>query len=194
VERAIGYLDNNFWPRLEGQSLSLAELNSRVREWLSSIDGKPLAEFNESRQQRFLREQSALKAVSVIPCDLREEIPVAVNRESMIRYQTNSYTVPPEHIGELLTLKVSPINGEAEVFGPQGSIRSFTLCPAGAKQRVVFPEDRQAMRLRWEKDRRSAARRRTPPKRRERPAVEVQARSPSEYEPFVGPLSAEVCA
>jgi transposase len=194
VERAIGYLDNNFWPRLEGQSLSLAELNSRVREWLSTIDGKPLVEFNESRQQRFLRELPALKALDVIPCDVREEIPVAVNRESMIRYQTNSYTVPPEYIGELLTLKVSPLNGEAEVFGPQGVIRRFTLCSAGAKQRVVFAEDREAMRLRWEKDRRSAARRRTPAKRRAPPAVEVQVRSPSEYESFVGLLSAEVCA
>ena len=194
VERIIGYLDGNFWPRLEGQDLSLAELNSRVREWLARIDAKPLLDFGESRQQRFLREQPALKPLINIPCDVREEIAVAVNRESMIRYQTNSYSVPPEHIGALLTLKVSPLNGQAEVLGSQGSLRCFALSPAGAKRRVVFPEDREAMRLRWEQDRRRTARRRSPRKHRQQAVVEVQVRSPSEYEPFAEPVSGGVYA
>jgi hypothetical protein len=132
--------------------------------------------------------------LSTFPCDVREEIAVAVNRESMIRYQTSNYMVPAKYIGELLILKVSPLNEEAEVFGPQGSLRRFSLSPAGAKQRVVFPEDREAMRIRWEKDRRRTARRRSPRMRRQQAVVDVQIRSPSEYEPFAEPVSAEVCA
>lgn len=194
VERIIGYLDGNFWPRVEGQNLSLAELNSQVTGWLADIDAKPLSDFAESRHQRFLREQPALRPLSSLPCDVREEIAVAVNRESMIRYQTNSYSVPPEHIGTLLTLKVSPLNGQAELLGARGSLRCFALSPAGARQRVVFPEDREAMRRRWEQDRRRTASRRSPRPRRQRATVEVQTRSPSEYESFAEPVGTGVCA
>jgi transposase len=194
VERIIGYLDGNFWPRLEGQSLSLADLNAQVKEWLATIEVKPLVEFGESRQHRFAREQPALKPLSPIPCDVREEIPVAVNRESMIRYHTNSYSVPPQCIGQLLTLKVNPLTREAEVIGSQGSLRLFALSPSGSRQRVVFPEDHEAMRIRWEEDRRRTAKRRSPRKRRQQAAVDVQIRSPSEYEPFAASMAGEVCA
>jgi hypothetical protein len=112
----------------------------------------------------------------------------------MIRYQTNSYSVPPEHIGTLLTLRVSPLNGQAELLALQGSLRCFALCPAGAKQRMVFPEDREAMRRRWEQDRRRTASRRSPRTRRQQPVVDVQIRSPSEYEAFAEPIGAGVCA
>ena len=194
VERAIGYLDGNFWPRMEGGELSLSELNSQVKGWLADIDCKPLSQFAESRAQRFLREKSALRHLPVTDCDVREEIPVAVNRESMIGYQTNSYSVPPQYIGELLTLKVDPLSHEAEILGSQGSIRHLQLCPAGSRQRIVFPEDRAAMQLRWQQDRNRTARRRAPRKHALRPAVEVQVRSPAEYEPFAQAASSEVCA
>ena len=43
VERTVGYLDNNFWPRMEGETLSLAGLNDQVRGWLAMIDAKRLS-------------------------------------------------------------------------------------------------------------------------------------------------------
>ena len=67
VERIIGYLDGNFWPRVEGQNLSLAELNSQVTGWLADIDAKPLPDFAESRHQRFLREKARPEAAELLP-------------------------------------------------------------------------------------------------------------------------------
>lgn len=194
VERAIGYLDGNFWPRMDCGELSVAELNSQVNGWLAEIDSKVLLQFGESRQQRFLCEKDALRQLPVTDCDVREEIPVAVNRESMIRYQTNSYSVPPQYIGQLLTLKVDPLSPEAELLGPQGSVRRLHLCPAGGRQRVVFAEDRAAIQLRWQQDRNRTARRRAPRTHAPRPVVEVQVRSPGEYEAFAQAVSREVCA
>lgn len=194
VERTIGYLGGNFWPRMDQGSLSLAELNEQVTGWLATVDAKVLAEFCESRNERFIRDRAALRALAADQCDIRDEVPVMANRESMIRYQTNSYSVPPEYIGETLSLKVHPLKPEAELVGPRGAIRLVALAPAGARQRVMFPADQQAMRRRWEKDRTRATIRRTPRKRQLQPEVDVQVRSPSEYESFTGGAGSEVCA
>lgn len=49
VERTVGYLGNNYWPRMEGQELSLQGLNDEVMGSLAAIGDKPLADFGESR-------------------------------------------------------------------------------------------------------------------------------------------------
>jgi transposase len=183
VERMVGYLDNNFWPRVEGEALSLAGLNDQVRGWLGTIDAKTLSGFDESRAKRFDREQPRLQSLSVVPFDARKDIPVLVNRESLILHETNSYSVPPEHIGTMLTLKIHPFNNEAEVFGSCGSIRRFPLSAEGAQIKRFFPEDREAIRKRWDADRARLARvrkPRVPRKRIEQPDVDV--RSPAAYE------------
>jgi transposase len=194
VERTIGYLDGNFWPRMDGGPLSLAELNVQVTGWLRDIDEKPLAQFSESRSDRFLREKAALRPLPIDSYDVREQTPVAVNRESMIRYQTNSYSVPPEHIGQVLLLNVDPLSHGAELCGAQGTVRTFVLAAAGARQRIVFPEDREAMHQRWKQDRDRTARRRVPRRRRQTPAIEVEVRSPAEYDPIAEAMGREVCA
>jgi transposase len=183
VERTIGYLDNNFWPRMEGEILSLAGLNDQVRGWLAMVDAKRLSGFEESRGERFAREQSMLQTPSLLPFDARRDIPVLVNRESLIRHETNSYSVPPEHIGRMLTLKVHPFESSAEVFGSEGSIRRFQLSPAGAKAKYFFPEDREAIRKRWDADRARMARVRKPHAPRIRMLQpEVEVRPTSSYE------------
>jgi transposase len=194
VERTIGYLDGNFWPRMDGGPLCLAGLNAAVRGWLRDIVEKPLAQFSESRNDRYFREKSALRPLPIDFCDVREQTPVAVNRESMIRYQTNSYSVPPEHIGQVLMLNVDPLSHGAELCGPRGIVRMFALAAAGARQRIVFPEDRQAMQERWKQDRQRTARRRTPRRCQQTPAIEVEVRSPAEYEPIAEAMGREVCA
>jgi len=182
VERTIGYLDNNFWPRLEGKPLNLAELNDEVAGWLSRVDARKLSGFTESRAERFSREKPLLGSISELPYDARKELPVMVSRESMIRHETNSYSVPPEHIGQMLLLKIHPFTSRAEVFGPGGSIRSFPLEPCGLKAKRFFPEDLEALRRRWDADRSRLARVRRPKTQRARKTVEVEARSPSVYE------------
>jgi hypothetical protein len=183
VERMVGYLDNNIWPRMEGETLSLAGLNDHVHGWLATIDAKKLSDFNESRAERFARERPMLQSVSLLPFDAWKDIPVLVNRESMIRYGMNSYSVPPQHIGTMLTLKIHPFGSEAEVLGPAGSIRRFPLAADGARIKRFFPEDREALRKRWDADRARLARIRKPKAPRIRiQQPEVEVRPPAVYD------------
>jgi transposase len=195
VERTIGYLDNNFWPRMDAETLSLAGLNDQVRGWLAMVDDKRLSGFEESRDDRFAREKSMLRPHSLVPFDARREVPVLVNRESLIRYETNSYSVPPEHIGRMLTLKVHPFESSAEVFGSEGSIRRFQLSPDGAKITYFFPEDREAIRTRWDADRARMARVRKPRAPRIKLLQpEVEVRPTSSYEALFSPATMAVTA
>ncbi len=195
VERTIGYLDNNFWPRMDAGILSLAGLNDQVRGWLAMVDGKRLSGFEESRGVRFGREQTMLQPPSLLPFDARRDIPMMVNRESLIRHETNSYSVPPEHIGRMLTLKVHPFGSSAEVFGSEGSIRRFQLSLDGAKITCFFPEDREAIRKRWDADRARMARVRKPRVPRIKLLQpEVEVRPTSSYEALFSPATMAVTA
>jgi transposase len=185
VERTIGYLGHNFWPRMDLETLSLAELNEKVIGWLAVVDSKMLSGFSESRAQRFAREQSLLKSVTAIPFDARRDIPVLVNRESMIRHETNSYSVPPEYIGQVLLLKVHPFEIEAEVLSPNRSIRRFPLTAAGSRTKRMFPDDRLGLARKWNADRARIARVRKPKARAEQRTTAVDVRSPSTYDGFI---------
>ena len=168
---------------MEGETLSLAGLNDQVRGLLSMVDAKKLSGFDESRAERFARERPTLQGLALLPFDARREVPVLVNRESLIQYETNGYSVPPEHIGLMLTLKVHPFENTAEIVGPSGSIRQFPLSSDGSKTKRFFPDDREAIRKRWESDRARLAtiRKQRVPKRKEgQPEVEV--RPPAAYD------------
>lgn len=182
VERAIGYLDHNFWPRMEGQELSLATLNADVLDWLAMIGDKPLADFGESRNVRFEREKSALKDLPLSAFDVRETIPLVVSREGTIRHESNRYSVPAQHIGELVPLFVHPLHRNVELVLPDGTRRSFSLAPALSRSRIEFPGDHAQHRRRWLQDRDRILRRRRPRPPQRIADIEVAVRSPVAYE------------
>lgn len=168
VERTIGYLGDNFWPRMEGRELSLDELNAEVGAWIEAVSEKPIADLGESRSERFRREKSALKPVPAVDFDVREAIPLHVGREGTIRHEGNRYTVPAAFIGEMASLLVHPLHREVELRLPDGSSRRFTLAPKGSHARIEFPGDGTEQLRRWRSDRDRVARRRRP---RRRPAL-----------------------
>lgn len=168
VERAIGYLGDNFWPRMEGRELSLDELNAEVEAWIEAVSEKPVADLGESRSERFGREESALKPVPAVDFDVREAIPLHVGREGTIRHEGNRYTVPAEFIGEMASLLVHPLHRDVELRLPDGRSRRFTLAPRGSHARIEFPGDGTEQIRRWQSDRDRIARRRRP---RGRPAA-----------------------
>jgi len=184
VERAIGYLDQNFWPRMAGQDLCLDALNERVLEWIQVISSKPIAELGESRAERFDRERSFLGPLPASDFDARDIVPLVVNRESTIRHETNRYSVPPEHIATTVLLYVHPLTRMAELVADGRSIRSFLLAPPGSRAVVIFEEDRAELKTRWDRDRSRLAIRRSP-RRRTRRAVDVEVRSPAAYDVLV---------
>src|SRR6202008_4796426 len=68
VERAIGYLRQNFWPLREFTDLH--DVNRQVRQWLSEVANRRLhGETRERPLHRFRPE--ALRPLPIIPYDYR---------------------------------------------------------------------------------------------------------------------------
>lgn len=184
VERTIGYLAGNFWPRLDGQTLSLGRLNDQVAGWIDGICEKPLESFGESRADRFERERACLKPLPAGEFDVRDTVPLVVGRESTVRYETNSYSAPPELIGTTVEILVHPLTREAELVADGRSVRSFVLAEPASKSSLIFAEDRRKLEERWRRDRARLAIQRAP-RRRPRPPVEVETRAPEAYDAFL---------
>lgn len=185
VERMIGYLDHNFWARVEDAfPLSLAELNSTVLDWIGEISTKPLEALQESRRTRFDREKAFLKGLPARPFDVRETVPLVVGRDSTIRYETNRYSVPPYCIGATVRLLVHPLHRTVELLGPENLVRRFELAKAQSHTTIFFPEDKAEILARWQQDRARLQRWRSPPKKKPLPYIDVDIRPCAVYEAF----------
>ena len=136
----------------------------------------------ESRNERFIREKPYLQPLPAFPFDSRDIHEVYVSRESYITFETNRYSVPPEFIGEMLTLKVNYMTYDAEIFAGEKSIRRFILEEKGSRKTTTLPEDRSAILKLWEKQRMKRLRRETARKKVRRSERETEVRDPSFYE------------
>ena len=182
VERTVGYLDNNFWPRMEGVALSLDRLNRDVADWVSAASAKPMREFSASRAERFAQERPMLLPMKGTDFNVREAVPLKVDREARVTYQTNRYSVPAQHSGSMPCLLVHPLHHQAELVLQDGEIRRFTLAAAGARRIIDFSGDREHLVRRWAQDRALASFWRASKKRRPAVETEVDIRPPSVYE------------
>lgn len=182
VERFIGYVQQNFMPRIETNDISLDLLNESVLQWLANIDVKPIYDLNESRSERFEREKDQLSQLPVIRFDSRELFECSVNRESFINFESNRYSVPPVFLGETLTLKVDFSTFEAEIYAGNTSIRKFELLGAGEKKKLFFPEDKEALLKMWERQKAGRLPKERVRSLQEGQRQEVEIRSPKIYE------------
>ena len=194
VERMIGYLSLNFWPRVKEQELIIDELNEAVAGWLMMIDKKQLKEFGESREKRFEYERQYLKRLPGVVYDVREVYELIVNRESCITHETNRYSVPPCYRGQKLTLKVDVMTREAEILCGAESIRVFRLEGSRARKKIMYPDDVREINKLWvEHYLRRAQLNQKKPKQKDR-GYEIQVRDPALYEElFHEELEKAVC-
>lgn len=176
VERFIDYLTGNFWPQVQKTELTLDELNTSVSKWICAISTKQIRELQESRVQRFEREKTVLQSLAE-DYDCRETIDVKVNRESFITFKTNRYSVPPDFVGKMLTLRVDPLGSRASLYDSDKLLRSFELQETGSRQKVYLEQDKQAIYAAWEKQNR--------PQHKKDP--DVDTRSPGLYDQLFAP-------
>ena len=186
VERLIGYLDHNFWARVEAVvPYTLGALNEKVLGWIDEISKKPLEELQESRSTRFKQEQPLLSALPADCFDVRDPVPLRVSRESTICYETNHYSVPPQYIGTTLQMLIHPLHRNVALMGPQGLIRSFPLESPGSHSRVFFPEDHAHILARWNHEQDRVQGWRAPRKKASKPWIDVDVRAPSAYDALI---------
>lgn len=102
VERAIGYVRQNFWPLREFTDLH--DVNRQARQWLSEIANQ--RQHRETRQRPIDRFQvAALKPLPVIPYDHRDTAELLVHKDLRVQFDGNRYCVPQRYVGRRLILK-----------------------------------------------------------------------------------------
>jgi hypothetical protein len=107
VERAIGYLRQNFWPLRDFTDLH--DVNRQVRQWLNEVANRRThSETRERPLDRFKAE--ALRPLPVIPYDYRDSFEATVQKDLRLRFDGNRYCVPHRYVERRLTIKADAGN------------------------------------------------------------------------------------
>ena len=102
VERAIGYLRQNFWPLREFTGLQ--DVNRQVRQWLSDVAQQRTHQ--ETKQRPLDRFQpEALRPLPLLVYDYRDTAEVLVHKDLRLQFDANRYCVPARYVGRRLTVK-----------------------------------------------------------------------------------------
>ncbi len=104
VERAIRYIRDNFFA---GRSWStLAELNQQADAWCQGTSAERKCPENTDLiiREAFLQEQPTLLTLPDNPFDTQEKVEVIARKTPYIRFDTNDYSIPHQHVQKPLTV------------------------------------------------------------------------------------------
>jgi transposase/ribosomal protein L20 len=102
VESAIKYIRQNFWPLRSFADLT--DVQRQVRHWLATVANVRCHRGTGQRpDERF--KTVTLKCLPDYLPDCRQVCQLKVHKDFAIRFDGNTYTVPPWSIGKKLTLK-----------------------------------------------------------------------------------------
>src|SRR5215469_16952167 len=102
VERAIGYVRQNFWPLRS--FTDLADVNAQARRWLSEVaNQRQHRETGQKPDQRFRPE--CLRPLPALIPDYRDSADTLVHKDLRLSFDGNRYCVPPRYVGRKLTVK-----------------------------------------------------------------------------------------
>lgn len=102
VERAIGYVRQNFWPLRTFTDLS--DVNLQARQWLQQVaNQRQHRETGQSPEQRFQPE--FLRPLPALVPDYRDTTDALVHKDLRLWFDGNRYCVPPRYVGRKLTVK-----------------------------------------------------------------------------------------
>lgn len=102
VERAIGYVRQNFWPLRS--FTDLADVNTQARHWLQeTANQRQHRETGQKPEERF-RPESLRPLPALLP-DYRDSVEALVHKDLRLSFDGNRYCVPPRHVGHKLTVK-----------------------------------------------------------------------------------------
>jgi transposase len=101
VERTVSYVRNNFMVGIKYASLD--DLNRQAMNWLIKINGKIHGTTGEIPQQRLLKERLSplVREYIIDKINLRK-----VEKDCLISYSNNRYSVPSEYVGKYVTVVV----------------------------------------------------------------------------------------
>lgn len=102
VERAIGYVRQNFWPLRA--FTGLGDVNAQAHQWLRDVaNQRRHRETGQTPEDRFRVE--ALLPVPSITTDYRDHADALTHKDLRLAFDGNRYCVPPRYVGHRLTIK-----------------------------------------------------------------------------------------
>jgi transposase len=107
VENAVAYVKKNF---LAGREITrLDALNADVRQWLDTVANERIHGTTHRKPVELLAaEKAALRPLPTLPYDVGAVHPARANSQFRVIVETNRYSVPAEHAGAPVTLKLYP--------------------------------------------------------------------------------------
>lgn len=105
VERGVGYIKDNF---LGGRQISTVEsLQAAADQWRDQIANKRIhGTTNEPPSQRFQEEKAVLIFLRPEPYDCAVTKRAFLHKDGRVRFDNNTYTLPPGQTTRQLTLKI----------------------------------------------------------------------------------------
>jgi len=102
VERAIGYIRQNFWPLRS--FADLADVNLQARHWMKEIaNQRRHRETNQVPDERFQSE--SLRPLPALIPDYRDTVEALVHKDLRLSFDGNRYCVAPRYVGLKLIVK-----------------------------------------------------------------------------------------
>jgi transposase len=102
IESVIGYIRTNFWPLRTFTDLD--DVQNQASHWRDTVANVRIHETTGQRPIDRLHEAD-LTPLPVLSADLRETCQLKVYKDFQVKFDGNSYTVPPRMIGKQVTLK-----------------------------------------------------------------------------------------
>jgi len=102
VEAAIKYIRQNFWSLRSFQDLS--DVQRQTRQWLNTVANVRIHHGTGKRPSDRFHTVKLNPLPDLLP-DCRQVLTVKVHKDFAVRFDGNTYTVPPWTIGKKLTLK-----------------------------------------------------------------------------------------
>nr|WP_319393137.1 IS21 family transposase [uncultured Desulfobacter sp.] len=102
IENSIKYLRYNFWPLRNFTDLN--DVNYQVAVWLENIANKRLHQTTGKRPSDLFTKDNLCPLPEPLP-DVRETETSRVDKFFAVRFDANTYTVPPRLVGKQLTVK-----------------------------------------------------------------------------------------
>lgn len=104
VEASIKYIRHSFF---YGRAFrSLEDLRQQARAWCDRTANERIHATTRQRpSERLLVERTRLRALPPHAFDTDLVLPLIVSKEARVRLDTNTYSVPPEHVGKTVHLR-----------------------------------------------------------------------------------------
>jgi len=138
VEKGVGYVRHNFWPLRTFRDL--ADLQAQANEWRDTVANIRLHATTGERPIDRLRREALTPLPAVLP-DCFDTAQVTVHVDCSVRFDGNTYTVPPWAVNKIATVK-------ADHSAVRIMLREKTLATHARswerKQRIELPEHRDA--------------------------------------------------